>query len=114
MPYFPSSSCEMESSSSLRHCVTTLRSLLRIFSSMSHRDLRLRRCRLLLQFVEPPPHEVIQCKANDPNCFDRLFRPRKADLLSGARGGFLRTVGPMDDIVATFHRGIECLFDFFL
>src|ERR1035441_9356458 len=53
MPYFPSSSCETESSSSLRHCVTTLRSLLRISWSMSRHPLRTRCHHKLLQFRRP-------------------------------------------------------------
>ena len=79
---------------------------------MSRRPLRLRCCRLLLQFLEPTRHEIIQCKANDPNRFDSLLRPRKANLLGGASGIVLRTVGPMHDVIATFHRGIERFLDF--
>src|ERR1039458_1118411 len=113
MAYFPSSSCEMESSSNLRHCVTTLRSLLRISWFMSLRALRMRCCRLLLQFLEPTYHEVIQSKADDPNRFDGLLRPRKANLLCGASGIVLRTVGSMHDVIATFHSSVECFLDLF-
>src|ERR1017187_1871024 len=113
MPYLPSSSWETESSSSLRHCVTTLRSLLRISWSMSRRFLRLRCRRLLLQFREPTRHEAIKCKANDPNRFYGLLRPRKANLLGGTSRVVLRTVSPMHDVVATFDRGVEGLLAFF-
>src|SRR5229473_3080418 len=111
MPYFPSSSCEIESSSSLRHCVTTLRSLLRISWLMSGRPLRLIR-RLVLQFLEPTRHEVIQCKADDPNRFDGLLPPRKANLLGEASRIVLRTVGSMYDVIATLHRLVKRFFDF--
>src|SRR5882724_8817503 len=107
MPYLPSSSCETKTSSSLRHCATTLRSLLRISWCISRRDLRLRRCRLLLEFVESTRHKAIQRKANDPNGLNGLLCPWKADLLSDACGIFLRTVRPMYDVVATFHCGIK-------
>src|SRR5579864_2145359 len=113
MPNFPSSSCETESSSSLRHCVTTLRSLLRISWSMSRRPLRLRCRGLLLQFLKSARHEIIQRKANNPNRLDGLLRPRIANFLAWASRVVLRTVGPMHDVVAAFHRGVECLLDFF-
>jgi hypothetical protein len=73
----------------------------------------LRRSSLLLQFLEPTCHEVIQSKADDPNRFDGLLRPRKTYLLCRASRIVLRTVGSMHDVVATFHRGVECLLDFF-
>ncbi len=42
--------------------------------------------RLLCQFFEPSCHKVIQSKADDPNRFDGLLRPRKDNLLCGASG----------------------------
>src|SRR5690348_3261365 len=101
MPYFPSSSCETDSSSSFRHCVTTLRSLLRISWFMSGHFLRMRCRSLLFEFFQSGRHEVIQRKANDSNGLNGLLRPRKADFLYGASGVFLRAVGSMNDIVAT-------------
>src|SRR5438552_3802569 len=113
MAYFPSSSCETESSSSLRHFVTTLRSLLRISWSMLGRHMWLQCHRFFFQFLEPTVHEIIQCKANHPNRFDGLLCPRKSNLLGRTSGIVLRTIGSMHDVIATFHGGIESFLNLF-
>src|ERR1022692_441702 len=112
MPYLPSSSWETESSSSLRHCVTTLRSLLRISWFMSGCPLRMRCRRFLLQFLQPAGHKVVQCEADDSNGFDGLFRPRIPNLLSGTSGIVLRTVSSVHDVIATLDSSIKRLLDF--
>src|SRR5262249_36389598 len=112
MPNLPSRASRVSSSSSLRHCVTTLRSLLRISWSMSHRPQPLRYRSLLLQLFDPTHHEVVQCEADDSNGFDGLLSPRKSDFLRRAGGIILRTVGSMHNVVPTFHCGVECLLDF--
>jgi hypothetical protein len=80
---------------------------------MSRRPLRLQFRSLLIQFLEPSHHEVIQCKANYPDRFDRLLRPRKPNLLSGTGWIILCAVGPMNNVVTALHSGVECFLDFF-
>src|SRR5262245_61098310 len=114
MPYFPSSSCEMESSSSLRHCVTTLRSLLRISCSMSGRSLWLRCRRLLTKFFQSCRNQFIEAKANDTNRIDGLACPGVANLLWWSIRLLLVSVGSMHDVIASIHGVIDCLLQLFL
>ena len=67
---------------------------------------------LLRQFFDAIRRPTHRGKANDPNRFHRLPGPRIADLLGRAIGIILRAVGPMHDVVAPLHGGIEGLLQF--
>src|SRR5262245_22899730 len=113
MPNLPSRASRVSSSSSLRHWVTTLRSLLRIFSSISGGSLRLRCRRLLTKFFQSCRNQFIEAKADDTNRIDGLTCPCVANLLWWPIRLLLVSVGPMHDVIASIHGVIGCLLQLF-
>src|SRR5712692_3633842 len=109
MPYFPSSSCEMESSSSLRHCVTTARSLLRISWSISLRGLLLQGRRFVTKVCESRSNEFIEAKAHHAHRVHGLACPCVADFLGRSIRLFLFAVGTVHDVIPSIDGVIDSL-----